>query len=84
VVETKRRAVPDRIIARAPTENQKNTKYSLNNLAWFIKNKTLDELKNDRRFMKDCKRYFATPEALRDKVLGTQTTSNNAGTSQSA
>jgi hypothetical protein len=84
VVETKRRAVPDKIISRAPTENQKKTKYSLNNLAWFIKNNTLDELKKDKRFMKDCKRYFPTPEALRDKVLGTQNSSNNAGEGSSS
>tara|TARA_B110000285_G_C15136585_1_gene627362 strand:- start:608 stop:1318 length:711 start_codon:yes stop_codon:yes gene_type:complete len=69
VVEPKKRAFPDTIRARAPTENQKNTKYSINNLAWFVKNSPLEDLKKDRRFMKDCKRYFSSPEELRDKVL---------------
>jgi hypothetical protein len=82
VVESRaRRAVPERIVARAPTENQKNTRYSLNNLAWFVKNRPFDELKNDRRFTKDCKRFFPTPEALRDKVLGTTDSQNNDGSS---
>ena len=84
VVEApKRRAIPERIVSRAPTENQKNTKYSLNNLAWFVKNHSMEELKKDRRFMKDCKRYFSTPEELYHKALGTQNTSNNAGTGES-
>jgi hypothetical protein len=71
VVEARqRRGVPDKIVSRAPTENQKNTKYSINNLAWFVKNNAMEELKKDRRFMKDCKRYFSSPEELHEHVVG--------------
>lgn len=47
-----------KITPRKPTENQKNTKYSKPNLAWFYKNKTREELEKDKRFMKDLKRYY--------------------------
>ena len=60
---------PDKITPRKPTENQKQTKYSVSNLAWFVKNEDLDKLKKDKRFMKDLKKYYATPEELKDKVL---------------
>jgi hypothetical protein len=43
---------------RKPTENQKETKYSKSNLAWFVKNKTRPELEHDKRFMKDLARYY--------------------------
>ena len=84
VVETKKKAIPTKIVARAPTENQKSKKYSINNIAWFIKNKSMEELKKDKRFVKDCKRYFSTPDDARDKVLGIQNSSTNAGAGQSA
>jgi hypothetical protein len=45
---------------RKPTENQKETKYSKSNLAWFVKNKTRSELEHDKRFMKDLGRYYRT------------------------
>ena len=53
---------PKKIVARKPNENQKNTKYSKPNLAWFHKNHTRAELEKDKRFMKDLKRYFVDYE----------------------
>ena len=54
-----------KITARKPTENQKNTKYSKANLAWFVKNKPATELERDKRFMKDLGRYFRNLEELK-------------------
>ena len=53
---------------RKPTENQKETKYSKSNLAWFIKNKTRDELVHDKRFMKDLGRYYKTIEECQNNI----------------
>ena len=48
-----------KIVPRKPNENQKNTRYSLSNLAWILKNKPECEyLENNKRFMKDLKRYY--------------------------
>ena len=48
-----------KIVPRKPNENQKNTRYSLSNLAWIFKNKPECEyLENNKRFMKDLKRYY--------------------------
>jgi hypothetical protein len=59
------RRVPDvkekkkkKIVARKPNENQKATKYSVPNLAWFVKNEPREKLEADKRFMKDLKRYY--------------------------
>ena len=50
-----------KIVPRKPNENQKNTRYSLSNLAWILKNKPECEyLENNKRFMKDLKRYYKT------------------------
>jgi hypothetical protein len=50
--------------ARKPTQNQIETKYSKSNLAWFIKNKSREELNKDKRFNKDLKRYFRDIDEL--------------------
>jgi len=49
---------------RKPTENQKDTRYSKANLAWFYKQKSRDELEHDKRFMKDLKRYYSSIDQL--------------------
>ena len=47
------------LVARRPNENQKATKYSKSNLAWIYLNKVECEvLENNKRFMKDLKRYY--------------------------
>lgn len=48
----------EKITPRKPTENQKETKYSKSNLAWFVKTKSRSELEHDKRFMKDLGRYY--------------------------
>lgn len=50
---------PKKLTPRKPNENQKNTKYSKANLAWIYKNKPECEvIENNKRFMKDLKRYY--------------------------
>ena len=50
------------LVARKPNENQKNTKYSKSNLAWLYKN--TKGIENDKRFMKDLKRYYINIDEL--------------------
>ena len=47
-----------KLAARKPNENQKETKYSKSNLAWFVKNHAREELLKNKRFMKDLNRYY--------------------------
>lgn len=48
-----------KLVPRKPNENQKNTRYSKSNLAWIYKNKPECEvIENNKRFMKDLKRYY--------------------------
>ena len=48
-----------KLVARRPNENQKMTKYSKSNLAWIYLNEVECEvLENNKRFMKDLKRYY--------------------------
>lgn len=48
-----------KLVPRRPNENQKNTKYSKSNLAWMYLNKPdCEVLENNKRFMKDLKRYY--------------------------
>jgi hypothetical protein len=59
VPDTKKKvAKTKKITARKPNENQKATKYSVPNLAWFVKNESREKLEADKRFMKDLKRYY--------------------------
>jgi hypothetical protein len=55
-----KKSAAEKVTPRKPTENQKNTKYSKANLAWFVKNKPRAELEKDKRFMKDLGRYYRT------------------------
>ena len=54
-----KKAASKKVVPRKPNENQKRTKYSKSNLAWIYKNKPECEcLENNKRFMKDLKRYY--------------------------
>jgi hypothetical protein len=54
---------------RKPTENQKETKYSKSNLAWFFKNNTKEELEKNKRFQKDLKRYYSDVKELEKDII---------------
>lgn len=57
VPEKKQKTI--KLVPRRPNENQKATKYSKSNLAWLYLNKPECEvLENNKRFMKDLKRYY--------------------------
>ena len=54
-----------KLVPRRPNENQKRTKYSKSNLAWIYLNKVECEvLENNKRFMKDLKRYYKNIDDL--------------------
>ena len=54
-----------KLVPRKPNENQKRTRYSKSNLAYIYKNKTeLEVLENNKRFMKDLKRYYKSIDDL--------------------
>jgi len=54
-----------KLVPRKPNENQKRTRYSKSNLAYIYKNKTDAEvLENNKRFMKDLKRYYRSIDDL--------------------
>src|SRR6056300_514764 len=59
VTSTSKPKKSTKLVARKPNENQKMTKYSKSNLAWLYLNKVECEvLENNKRFMKDLKRYY--------------------------
>jgi hypothetical protein len=59
VKSTKKQKKSTKLVPRKPNENQKRTKYSKSNLAWIYINKPECEcLENNKRFMKDLKRYY--------------------------
>ena len=54
-----------KLVPRKPNENQKRTKYSKSNLAYIYKNKVgCEYLENNKRFMKDLKRYYRSLDDL--------------------
>ena len=57
-----------KVVSRKPTENQKSTRYSKSNLAWFLKNKSKDAFKKDKRLMKDLKRYYSSLDELESAI----------------
>ena len=65
VKETKKKT---KLVARKPNENQKETKYSKSNLAWFCKNNTDEQLLKNKRFMKDLKRYYHDLDDLKKEL----------------
>ena len=59
VISKSRKKKVTKLVARRPNENQKRTKYSKSNLAWIYLNKVECEvIENNKRFMKDLKRYY--------------------------
>ena len=61
-----------KLVARKPNDNQKRTKYSKSNLAWIYLNKPECEvLENNKRFMKDLKRYYRDINDLIKDLRGT-------------
>lgn len=59
VIPASKKKKSTKLVARRPNENQKMTKYSKSNLAWIYLNKPECEvLENNKRFMKDLKRYY--------------------------
>src|SRR5210317_144956 len=61
-----------KLVPRRPNENQKMTKYSKSNLAWIYLNKPECEvLENNKRFMKDLKRYYRDLNDLIKDLRGT-------------
>ena len=62
VVETKPKKKSEKVTARRPTENQKETKYSKSNLVWLYKQ---GQHEKDKRFMKDLKRYWKDIDEFR-------------------
>ena len=55
----KKEKIVKKLVPRKPNENQKRTKYSKCNLAYIYKNSLECEcLENNKRFMKDLKRYY--------------------------
>ena len=54
-----------KLVPRKPNENQKRTRYSKSNLAYIYKNKPeIEVLENNKRFMKDLKRYYKSIDDL--------------------
>lgn len=61
----KKEKIVKKLVPRKPNENQKRTKYSKCNLAYIYKNSPECEcLENNKRFMKDLKRYYRSIDDL--------------------
>jgi len=58
-----------KLTSRKPNEHQKDTRYSVSNLVWFCKNtKDHEDLKKNKRFMKDLSRYYTSLDELTQKI----------------
>ena len=64
VPKTEENKKAKKLTARKPNEHQKDTKYSVSNLVWFVKNETRETLEKNKRFMKDLKRYYTSFDEL--------------------
>jgi hypothetical protein len=53
-----------KVSPRRPTEHQKESRYSRANLAWFIKEDGVDKCLQNKRFLKDLKKYYTSVEQL--------------------
>ena len=72
VVPASKKKKTTKLVARRPNENQKATKYSKSNLAWIYLNKVdCEVLENNKRFMKDLKRYYRDINELIKEIKGT-------------
>lgn len=68
---SKKKKKSTKLVARRPNENQKMTKYSKPNLAWIYVNKVdCEVLENNKRFMKDLKRYYKNIDELIKEING--------------
>lgn len=57
--EVKKPIAAKKLTPRRPNENQKATKYSKSNLAWlYLNSRECELIENNKRFMKDLKRYY--------------------------
>jgi len=65
-VDTTKTKVSKKIVARKPNDNQKRTKYSKSNLLWIYRHSVGCE--NDKRFMKDLKRYYASMDEFKKNI----------------
>ena len=71
VIPASQKKKSTKLVARRPNENQKATKYSKSNLAWIYLNKVECEvLENNKRFMKDLKRYYRDLSELIKEIKG--------------
>jgi hypothetical protein len=71
VASTKKPKKTTKLVPRKPNENQKATKYSKSNLAWIYLNKVECEyLENNKRFMKDLRRYYRDIDDLKKDIAG--------------
>lgn len=71
VTSTKKPKKTTKLVPRKPNENQKATKYSKSNLAWIYINKVECEcLENNKRFMKDLRRYYRDIDDLKKDIAG--------------
>lgn len=71
VIPVSKKKKSTKLVARRPNENQKMTKYSKSNLAWIYLNKVECEvLENNKRFMKDLKRYYRDIGELIKEING--------------
>jgi len=71
VVPASKKKKSTKLVPRRPNENQKATKYSKSNLAWIYLNKPECEcLENNKRFMKDLKRYYRDLNDLIKEING--------------
>ena len=71
VIPASQKKKSTKLVARRPNENQKATKYSKSNLAWIYLNKVECEvLENNKRFMKDLKRYYRDLSELIKDING--------------
>ena len=71
VIPASQKKKSTKLVARRPNENQKATKYSKSNLAWISLNKVACEvLENNKRFMKELKRYYRDLSELIKDING--------------
>ena len=63
--EPLKKTVKKKLVPRKPNQNQKESRYSKSNLAWIYLNKPECEcLEQNKRFMKDLKRYYKNIDEL--------------------
>jgi len=66
--QVKVKKIAKKITARKPTANQKATKYSKSNLAWFLKHEGREVFENSKRLQKDVARYYRDVSELIEEL----------------